>query len=164
MNMVRHSTPCLPLVEFIVPQTRGGCQHRLTNESGLRPGTTFRSNRLLMELSACAAYAGRRSVSVPFSKGSAMGRHLTDLTGRVFGRLTVISRAENARDGRPNWNCVCSCENRITVVSGSHLAGGYTKSCGCLHRETAAENARKAHSRSAKRLSDVKRIKRASAF
>jgi hypothetical protein len=79
-----------------------------------------------------------------------MGRRLIDLTGNVFGRLTVVSRAENAKDGRPTWNCVCSCDSNATVVSGSHLLGGYTKSCGCLHRETAAENGKKAYLRSAK--------------
>lgn len=65
-----------------------------------------------------------------------------DLTGMVFGRLTVIKQVE---DGiRPNgnhyaqWLCQCSCkEHNETVVCGYYLNEGITKSCGCLSRELA---------------------------
>lgn len=33
---------------------------------------------------------------------------LIDLTGQKFGRLTVISRAEN-KGKRVAWNCLCEC-------------------------------------------------------
>jgi hypothetical protein len=55
-----------------------------------------------------------------------MGRKLTDLTGRTFGRLTAVSYAENSR-----WNVVCSCGNE-RVIQGGHLTSGNTQSCGCL--------------------------------
>lgn len=62
---------------------------------------------------------------------------LLDLTGKHFGRLIVIERAENA--GRhPKWKCVCEC-GREAVIYGSNLRQGYTKSCGCLHSEKTVE-------------------------
>ena len=57
-----------------------------------------------------------------------------DLTGEKFGRLTVIERAENAKDGRARWRCRCDCGNEI-VTKGKYLFNGNTKSCGCWKRE-----------------------------
>lgn len=57
-----------------------------------------------------------------------------DLTGRVFGRLTVIDRADKSdKYGRIFWNCQCSCSGhtRIVVVGGN-LRTGNTTSCGCF--------------------------------
>lgn len=54
-----------------------------------------------------------------------------DLTGKKFGRLTVVSRAQNNKHGQSMWNCVCKCINKITV-NGRDLKNGHTKSCGCL--------------------------------
>lgn len=58
---------------------------------------------------------------------------LIDLTGKVFGRLTVLARAENkGRDVA--WTCVCECGTTL-VVRGSGLRDGTSQSCGCLHRD-----------------------------
>jgi hypothetical protein len=47
-----------------------------------------------------------------------MGR-LIDLTGKQFGRLSVVARAaENTKRGTPRWRCVCECGEERTV-SGS---------------------------------------------
>lgn len=56
-----------------------------------------------------------------------------DLTGKVFGRLTVISRGET-QENRAYWNCVCQCGNEFTAMAKS-LRRGDTKSCGCALRE-----------------------------
>ena len=56
-----------------------------------------------------------------------------DLTNKEFGRLVVVSRAEN-RGTTTMWNCKCKCGNNC-VVSATSLRSGATKSCGCLHRE-----------------------------
>ncbi len=62
-----------------------------------------------------------------------MGK-LIDLTGRQFGRLTVIGRsARNDTEGRAKWDCECSCGN-LPAVRGNSLKRGLTKSCGCLHK------------------------------
>lgn len=58
-----------------------------------------------------------------------------DLTGKVFGYLTVVSRAENTKDGRARWNCVCKCGN-LTVVPTYRLNSGGCKSCGCKRFES----------------------------
>ena len=65
-----------------------------------------------------------------------MGRKREDLTGRRYGRLTVISYNEEVskQKGRAYWNCKCDCGNEI-VVRGSNLTSENTKSCGCYNRE-----------------------------
>lgn len=56
-----------------------------------------------------------------------------DLTGRIFGRLTVLGHT-----GRPRkhirWNCLCSCGTEI-VVEVPNLKNGHVRSCGCLNIE-----------------------------
>ena len=59
---------------------------------------------------------------------------LKDLTGMQFGRLTVIDRASNTKDGSARWNCVCSCGTKKTIM-GSSLLRGATVSCGCYQKE-----------------------------
>lgn len=58
-----------------------------------------------------------------------MGK-LIDLTGKKFGRLTVIERVENGKNGHARWNCKCSCGN-VKAIKGYHLMSGDTRSCGC---------------------------------
>lgn len=58
-----------------------------------------------------------------------------DLTGKVFGRLTVISKAPATEGNRgARWNCVCECGN-TTVSRSDGLNNGRTKSCGCHRAE-----------------------------
>lgn len=57
-----------------------------------------------------------------------------DLTGRKFGRLTVIERSSSNKKREATWLCVCDCGNS-KIVSGNQLRSGHTKSCGCLHSE-----------------------------
>jgi hypothetical protein len=52
-----------------------------------------------------------------------------DLTGQVFGELTVISYSHT--DLARMWRCSCRC-GREALVSTSALLRGNTKSCGCL--------------------------------
>lgn len=53
-----------------------------------------------------------------------------DLTGRQFGELTVIRRAENDKSGKVCWICQCSCGRECTVQA-LKLKSGHTRSCGC---------------------------------
>lgn len=55
-----------------------------------------------------------------------------DISGRRFGRLTAIRRAENAKCGRSRWLCVCDC-GAETVVQTNSLVSGHTTSCGCYN-------------------------------
>ncbi len=61
---------------------------------------------------------------------------LNDLTGKKFGRLTVLKRAENTKYGKSQWECLCDCGTQKTII-GSSLTQGKTHSCGCLMREKA---------------------------
>lgn len=64
-----------------------------------------------------------------------MTKTITDLVGRVFGRLTVLSLSETRNNiGKPMWECRCEC-GKLFVALGEKLRGGRAKSCGCLHRD-----------------------------
>lgn len=58
-----------------------------------------------------------------------------DLTGQKFGRLTVIEEVGRDIHGNTKWRCKCECGGEIIVYAGN-LRKGYTKSCGCLRKET----------------------------
>lgn len=64
-----------------------------------------------------------------------------DLTGQRFGRLTVEKRYRN-NNGRAQWLCYCDC-GTVVVAQSYLLRKGLTRSCGCLRKETARENAKK---------------------
>ena len=51
-----------------------------------------------------------------------------DLTGQKFGKLRVVSRSGSNSQGNTTWNCECECGNK-TIVVGSKLINGHTKSC-----------------------------------
>ena len=57
-----------------------------------------------------------------------------NLLGQKFGRLTVLSRAENDKHGAAQWLCVCICGNK-KVVRNDKLRHGETLSCGCYRKE-----------------------------
>lgn len=63
---------------------------------------------------------------------------MEDLTGKKFGRLTVVgfSRLEkrSSNQYRYYWNCKCECGNEKEVLSNT-LRSGITQSCGCLCKE-----------------------------
>ncbi|MYW24988.1 hypothetical protein GTY48_15580 [Bacillus thuringiensis] len=56
-----------------------------------------------------------------------------DLTGKTFGRLTVLSLSHKARNGT-YFNCICECGVEKKVVRNK-LTTGKTVSCGCYHKE-----------------------------
>jgi len=64
-----------------------------------------------------------------------------DLTGKKFGRLTILSRSENSKQGQAMWLCLCDCGNKHTVKS-IILRRGISKSCGCLEIESRHTNHR----------------------
>lgn len=53
-----------------------------------------------------------------------------DLTGKVFGKLTVVSQAPKLKPKIARWHCKCSCGGSSTV-DGRHLREGKIHSCGC---------------------------------
>jgi hypothetical protein len=51
-----------------------------------------------------------------------------DLTGKQFGRITVLSRITDRKRNRV-WKCRCEC-GTVREIYGGHLSAGSTTSCG----------------------------------
>ena len=66
--------------------------------------------------------------------------YVTDLTGKTFGKLTVIKFDEERSFPKHNfWICKCDCERTDLIsVNTQNLTSGNTTSCGCLRRENTA--------------------------
>lgn len=59
----------------------------------------------------------------------------TDLTGKKFGRWTVIRRSGSDKSSHVMWLCRCECGRESNINSGD-LQKGHSQSCGCLQNET----------------------------
>lgn len=71
------------------------------------------------------------------SKEITSQRRTIDLTGKHFGKLTVIEKdIEKSNKHRIYWLCQCECGNTVSVY-GVNLRNGRTQSCGCLRKEHA---------------------------
>lgn len=67
-----------------------------------------------------------------------MGK-LIDETGNIYGKLKVLERAQGKNPKVVYWLCECECGNK-TIVAGSSLRGGKTKSCGkCIRSDVIDE-------------------------
>lgn len=73
-------------------------------------------------------------------------RKINDLTGQIFGQLTVLRMGEkkqmfdpkrrNGNGGtRVYWWCQCSCGSPEKQIVGIKLTTGRVKGCGCLRRK-----------------------------
>lgn len=73
---------------------------------------------------------------------------MKDMTGVEFGSLRVLrfDHSKKTTSGSTaHWLCLCNC-GKETVVAGSNLRNGNTKSCGCLRY--ASENKNHTHKKS----------------
>jgi len=73
-----------------------------------------------------------------------LGRgRFSDETGKVYGKLTVLNRCENAKiqSGAEvvQWLCRCEC-GRLTKVHIQNLKNGNTKSCGFCNKKSIGES------------------------
>lgn len=65
---------------------------------------------------------------------------IKDLTGKKFGRLTVLeidydyAKRNNLKNTKIYWKCRCDCKNIVSVL-GNSLVKGETTSCGCYQKE-----------------------------
>ena len=55
---------------------------------------------------------------------------LVDLTGKVFGQLTVLERVKIEGENESHWLCQCTCGNKKVILAGN-LKSGNTTPCGC---------------------------------
>lgn len=70
-----------------------------------------------------------------------MSKNCNDLTGKVFGKLTVLYRYyQNNKNGGSQWVCQCECGN-IKIILGASLTRNDrpTRSCGCQTYENASK-------------------------
>ena len=69
--------------------------------------------------------------------------NLINLTGQIFGRLTVIKRdTERKTNSGSYWICQCEC-GKIKSVKSSSLRRGEIQSCGCLRNDMNARAKRR---------------------
>jgi hypothetical protein len=61
---------------------------------------------------------------------------MSNLIGKTFGRLTVVSVARQGRRLMAHCRCECGAERDVRA---EQLPSGKSKSCGCLSRELSAE-------------------------
>ena len=56
-----------------------------------------------------------------------------DLTGKVFGKLTVTKNVGSTSHGQRLWECLCDCgKTTIATTSTLQAKDGGKRSCGCL--------------------------------
>lgn len=84
-----------------------------------------------------------------------MGK-LIDLTGKKFGKITVISRAgtevsycKGKKSCKASWNCICDCGEKVVKNTTLLNKGKYTKCKKCAYAE---------RPQSTKRQSDIERL------
>lgn len=65
---------------------------------------------------------------------------LINLTGKKFGRLVVLERANNTSP--VYWRCLCDC-GKTHNVQGAHLKTGNVTSCGCFANEITSVRSKK---------------------
>ncbi len=59
-----------------------------------------------------------------------------ELTGRKFGMLTVVEKAEGTQERYALWKCRCDCGNEA-LVNTKRLLRGTTVNCGCIPKNNA---------------------------
>lgn len=68
------------------------------------------------------------------------------MTGKKFGRWTVIERGSDSKGKAKfaQWWCKCDCGNpELRLVAGARLRNGKSQSCGCLFRELSSKSRKK---------------------
>ena len=65
-----------------------------------------------------------------------------NLSGKKFGRLTVLDLDHTDWNNISFWRCLCDCGNEVVVRSTS-LKNGMSKSCGCYKREVTIKRMKK---------------------
>lgn len=69
----------------------------------------------------------KRTKSCGCSKGDSTR---LDLTGHVYGRLTVVCLDDYTKNAGVRWKCNCNCGNTVSATT-DNLRTGSTTSCGC---------------------------------
>ena len=65
-------------------------------------------------------------------------KNINDLTGQIFGFLTVVKDTGKRQNKNVIWLCKCKCGNETEVIT-SNLHDGSTQSCGCIKKSFGEE-------------------------
>lgn len=87
---------------------------------------------------------GLRFAAIAFSNGidwQWRPKNFQNLSGKKYGRLTVVGASGNSKPGQASWVCVCECGNQRDVLA-TNLRSGRQRSCGCLRDESRLERAK----------------------
>ena len=85
----------------------------------------------ILRITTASSLKGNETVSCGCQRIYNGGKNFVDLSGKRFGKLTVIKRAENSQDDRVQWMCKCDCGKEV-IIRSSSLISNKTRSCGCL--------------------------------
>ena len=78
-------------------------------------------------------------------KSKPRGRAASNLLGKRFGKLTVVSQTnERTKKGSVIWECRCDCGNTVRA-SSDNLIYGNQRSCGCMKVDTVKEARQNLH-------------------
>lgn len=118
----------LPADKIITPETLAAWRRGLS-EKGLSPRT---AGTYVTDVNMLLKWIGLPALCFRGGRGA-------DLTGRVFGDLTVLEpTGKTAEDRSRIWRCRCGCGGEITAPANKLLYGCYT-SCGCRRGEAMLE-------------------------
>jgi len=95
-------------------------------------GTTERKSLIWECLCDCGNITSSISTTLQGGKKTSCGcrSHALDLVGKTFGRVKVLERVQNDKNGFSRWKCLCEC-GTIFTPTGVCLVKGDTKACGC---------------------------------
>lgn len=79
---------------------------------------------------------------------------MIDMTGKTYGKLTVIEKDHQDGRGEWYWKCKCECGNE-KVVSGYKLRSGNTSSCGCLQTALRQHGTHRTHGMTNTRIYNI---------
>lgn len=81
-----------------------------------------------------------KSCGICWSRNPYNKTTFNDLTGRRFGRWTVLHLSNNkTSNNKSMWTCQCDCGN-IRDIKPDSLISGRSQSCGCLQKEVVSNN------------------------
>jgi hypothetical protein len=72
--------------------------------------------------------------------------NIIDITGKRFGRWTVLKRSPQDRPGATVWQCLCDCGTIKDKVLYTGLTSGGSSSCGCWRKEMLVKPMETVHS------------------
>lgn len=82
----------------------------------------------------CALLSGKTRSCGCLQSEETVKRCTKSMITKVFGRLTVIEKVYSRKNRGAYYKCLCSCGN-TTIVQGTMLRSGNTRSCDCLVEE-----------------------------